>query len=57
VYLKRLRLERAAALLLATSMSIKEIAFSVGFGSTAHFSRDFKKHYGLPPTDYRQAQV
>ncbi|MDA7418662.1 helix-turn-helix domain-containing protein [Xenophilus arseniciresistens] len=34
--------------------SITEIAFSWGFNSSAHFSRAFRAHTGLSPSDYRR---
>ena len=33
--------------------SITEIAFSWGFNSSAHFSRAFREHTGVAPSDYR----
>lgn len=36
-----------------TGRSITEIAFSWGFNSSAHFSRAFRAHTGLSPSDYR----
>ena len=35
--------------------SITDIAFSFGFSNMAHFSRVFRAHLGLPPSDYRRA--
>lgn len=33
--------------------SIERITYSLGFSSPAHFSRSFKKHYGVSPSDIR----
>lgn len=52
--LRRLRLDRAAAELIATSRSIKEIAHEAGFESQFHFSRCFKKAFGDSPSTYRE---
>lgn len=49
----RLRLERAAALLTETPLSISEIADTLGFTDIYHFSKLFKIHYDVPPTAYR----
>ncbi|MEH6611101.1 MAG: helix-turn-helix domain-containing protein [Halioglobus sp.] len=52
------RLERCHSTLKDISMStlsITEIAFRWGFSSNAHFSRVFKKKYGVAPRVYRQA--
>ncbi|MES2714596.1 MAG: helix-turn-helix domain-containing protein [Pseudomonadota bacterium] len=37
--------------------SITEIALAFGFSSMAHFSRVFRAHLGVPPSDYRRALV
>ena len=34
--------------------SITEIALAYGFSSMAHFSRVFRAHLGVPPSDYRR---
>ena len=34
--------------------SITDIAFTFGFSNMAHFSRVFRAHLGLPPSDYRR---
>ena len=50
------RLKLAAAWLLSSksaTVPISEIAYSVGFKSTAHFSRMFKREFGMSPRDYR----
>jgi AraC-like DNA-binding protein len=35
-------------------IAISEIAYGVGFKSTAHFSRKFKRVYGVNPRDFRE---
>jgi AraC-like DNA-binding protein len=49
-YIIKLRLERAAELLLSEGLSVKEIAFTCGFTDEKYFSRLFKKKYGYSPT-------
>lgn len=51
-YVKKLRLEQAAALLLSTDLSVSEVAYSVGIGNLAYFSRLFKSEYGASPTEW-----
>jgi AraC-like DNA-binding protein len=34
--------------------SLTDIALGLGFSSMAHFSRAFRAHLGLPPSDYRR---
>ena len=45
------RLKRAAELLL-TGASISEVADRVGFDTAAYFSKVFKDHYHLTPSEY-----
>lgn len=52
-YLTRLRLQNAGISLIQSNMSIAEIASSVGYPDPLYFSRIFKKHYFMSPTDYR----
>lgn len=52
-YLNNLKIEAASSLLLTTDLSIKEIAWRLGFSSPFHFSRNFKLHSGCSPMEYR----
>lgn len=52
-YLKRLRLNEAARLLLSTDLTLAEIADRVGFTNPFHFSREFKRGYKQSPSIYR----
>ncbi len=51
-YLTELRVTRAAELIRETRLSIKEIAFAVGYQDPNYFSKIFRKATGLPPTIY-----
>ena len=42
----------AARLLLAKGRSVSDVAAEVGFNSLHYFSRIFKKHVGLPPSEF-----
>ena len=48
----RLALE-AKRLLLHTSLSIKEVAYEIGFEEPLHFSGFFKKRVGVSPSQFR----
>ena len=52
----RVVMHQAASLLKKEPhLSVKEIAFSLGFSSLSLFSRPFRKQYGITPTGYRVA--
>jgi AraC family transcriptional regulator of arabinose operon len=53
--LRRMRLEHAKALLEESFLSVKEVMAAVGIGDPSHFSRDFRRLYGVLPTDLRRA--
>lgn len=53
-YLIRLRMEKARELLEeAEPLSIQDIAGSVGYEDAYHFSKLFKKHFGIAPSKWR----
>ena len=53
-YINKKRLEEAAFLLINSSMSITDIAFSSGYNSRQHFAHTFEKYYGTGPLSYRK---
>ncbi|MEV0618673.1 helix-turn-helix domain-containing protein [Nonomuraea sp. NPDC050404] len=50
---RRARVRHAAGLLEVTDLDIGQVAAVSGFVSPFHFSRAFRREYGLPPRDYR----
>ena len=40
-----------------TASTIQEIAYDYGFSSQAHFTKFFKRHKGITPSDYRKNQL
>ena len=52
-YLKSLRMQQAGILLTTTFLSVKEIVRRVGLTDESHFVRDFKRIYGMTPSEYR----
>ncbi|NOY05168.1 MAG: response regulator [Chlorobi bacterium] len=52
-FTRSIRLKRAAELLAQKSGTVTEIAYNVGFSSSAYFSRCFREQFGVPPNKYR----
>ncbi|MHA1593039.1 MAG: ATP-binding protein, partial [Candidatus Heimdallarchaeaceae archaeon] len=50
-YIRSIRLAKAKKYIEEQQGNISEIAYSVGFGSPAYFTRCFKAEYGYPPSD------
>ncbi len=53
-YLLRLRMAKAIELLENSEQQVGEIALQVGYPDVTNFSRMFKRHLGLSPSDYRK---
>ena len=53
--LRTLKMNRAMDFLMNTPMKVSEIASAVGYDSVDHFSRTFRRVYGVPPQQYKQA--
>lgn len=51
-YLLEYRLQQSEKLL-QMGMTVKQTALSCGFEDPFYYSRVFRKHYGMPPSDYR----
>lgn len=49
-----LRMKKAEELLSVSPAKLSEIALLIGYEDVKYFSRLFKKHYGLTPSDYRE---
>ncbi len=45
---------KAATDLLGGTLSVSEIAYSIGFNDVGYFSKSFKELYGLPPSEYQK---
>jgi AraC-like DNA-binding protein len=49
-YQKDLRLIEARALLTERSHTVSGVAYAVGYESPTHFSRDYTRKFGFPPS-------
>ena len=54
-YLARCRLAQAQALLIATDLSVTEVALESGFSSSSRFFAAFARRHGCSPRAFRQA--
>ena len=52
--LRTLKMNHAMDYLMNTPMKVSEIADAVGYDSVDHFSRTFRKVYGVPPQEYKK---
>jgi AraC-like DNA-binding protein len=50
-------MKQAATLLTTTFLCVKEIVRRVGITDESHFVRDFKRLYGLTPSEYRNSAL
>lgn len=55
-YLVECRLNKAVELLENTDLSSSEISVQVGYEDYFHFSKLFKKHIGISPSNYRKSK-
>ncbi|AKD05170.1 AraC family transcriptional regulator [Pontibacter korlensis] len=55
-YLILQRVERVKELLVYDELSLKEIAYKLGYSSVAHLSSQFKKVTGLTPSHFKQVK-
>jgi signal transduction histidine kinase/ligand-binding sensor domain-containing protein/AraC-like DNA-binding protein len=53
-FIQSFRLKKAVMHFKCHSGNISEVAYSLGFNSLTYFTRIFKKHYGVTPTEYAQ---
>ena len=56
-FIRSVRLKRAAILLSDTDLSIVEISERVGFNTPRYFSTQFKKMFGVTPSEYREPKT
>mgnify|MGYP002446435175 CR=1 FL=1 len=51
-YIRIIRLKRAAKLLEEGNYNVAKVCYLVGFNDPYHFSRTFKQHFGVSPSNY-----
>ena len=48
-FIREIRLQKAAELLLETELTASEIAFEVGYSNPSYFTKCYRELYGYPP--------
>lgn len=51
-YIRRRRMQAAAALLANKKMNVQEVMYAVGFSNASYFSKCFSDEFGVKPKDY-----
>lgn len=55
-FVKRMRLDRASAMLMQEDLNVSEVARQVGYTSLSHFINEFKRYFGTTPRAYAAEQ-
>ncbi|MEA2191712.1 MAG: AraC family transcriptional regulator [Solirubrobacteraceae bacterium] len=55
-HLTGVRMDRAAELLAARGMTVREVAHRVGYRQPAQFAKAFRRHHGLAPSAFRDTR-
>ena len=56
-YLNKLRIEEAKKLLSRSNLTIKEIAYNLGYNDSNYFARVFKKETGINASQYKNSTI
>ena len=56
IYLREIRMKKAAELLITTRLSVAEVAEQIGYINQSKFASVFKKQFGLSPLEYRRSK-
>lgn len=51
-FIKLQRFKKAAELLAQKRLTVNEVSFAVGYDDRKYFSREFKKYFGVSPSEY-----
>ena len=56
-FIRMYKLKRAAQMLVENRVSVTQIAYEVGFGSPAQFTRAFKKYFSCLPSEFARRKI
>ena len=51
-FIRTIRLKRSAQLLVKSKLTVEEITYKVGFNSPSYFTKCFRLHFGMTPSEY-----
>jgi len=51
-FIRKQRMQRAAALLKQDRFTVSEVIYQVGFSSASYFTKSFTKEFGVTPKEY-----
>jgi AraC-like DNA-binding protein len=54
-FIREIRVKRAAQLIRSDVYNFSQIAYMTGFSDPKYFSRCFKKHMGVTPSEYKNS--
>ena len=55
-FVNEFRIQKAVELLNESNYTISDVMFKSGYNDASYFTRQFKKHLGITPTEYAKAQ-
>ncbi|MBA4055167.1 MAG: hypothetical protein C0490_10680 [Marivirga sp.] len=53
-FIKHFRLEKAKKLLAIKGAQVSQVAYDCGFNNISHFSKSFKEHAGMTPSEFME---
>ncbi len=56
-FIRQVRLKKGMEMLRQTSLTVSEISYQIGFGSTSYFIKCFREYYGHPPGEVGKRQL
>ncbi|HEY9258006.1 two-component regulator propeller domain-containing protein [Chitinophaga sp.] len=55
-FIKAIRMKKAVSYLEEAAFNISEVAYKVGYSDPKYFSREFKKHFGKAPREWKRKE-
>jgi len=56
-FIRQVRLKEAMEILRQENLTVTEVSYAVGFGSTSYFIKCFHDHYGYPPGEVASKEI